>query len=180
MVADAVNDGAIGRVIGHEVSHAFDDQGRKVDENGENRDWWAPQDAAQYEALAQVIVEQYEQFEPIEGIHINGKLTLGENIADLAGTIVAYRAYLKSLNGEEAPVIDGFTGPQRFFIGAAQINRSKAREGYLREQLLSDPHSPAPYRTTGVMPNIPEFYEVWDVQEGDAMYKAPEDRVVIW
>jgi endothelin-converting enzyme/putative endopeptidase len=177
---DAVNYGAIGRVIGHEVSHAFDDQGRKVDENGENRDWWAPQDAAQYEALAQVIVEQYEQFEPIEGIHINGKLTLGENIADLAGTIVAYRAYLKSLNGEEAPVIDGFTGPQRFFIGAAQINRSKAREGYLREQLLSDPHSPAPYRTTGVMPNIPEFYEVWDVQEGDAMYKAPEDRVVIW
>jgi putative endopeptidase len=177
---DAVNYGAIGRVIGHEISHAFDDQGRKVDENGENRDWWAPQDAEKYEALAEAIVEQYEQFEPIDGIHINGKLTLGENIADLAGTIVAYRAYLKSLDGEEAPVIDGFTGPQRFFIGAAQINRSKAREGYLREQLLSDPHSPAPYRTTGVMPNIAEFYETWDVQEGDAMYKAPEDRVVIW
>jgi endothelin-converting enzyme/putative endopeptidase len=177
---DAVNYGAIGRVIGHEISHAFDDQGRKVDENGENRDWWAPQDAEKYEALAQIIVEQYAQFEPLDGIHINGELTLGENIADLAGTIVAYRAYLKSLNGNEAPVIDGFTGQQRFFIGAAQINRNKAREGALREQLLSDPHSPSEYRTTGVMPNIPEFYEVWDVREGDGMYKAPEDRVVIW
>ncbi len=177
---DAVNYGALGRVIGHEISHAFDDQGRKVDEKGENRDWWTPEDAAQYEALAQRIVEQYEQFEPIEGLNINGELTLGENIADLAGTIVAYRAYLRSLDGEEAPVIDGFTGKQRFFVGAAQINRSKAREGYLREQILSDPHSPAQFRTTGVMPNILEFYEVWDVKEGDGMYRAPKDRVVIW
>jgi endothelin-converting enzyme/putative endopeptidase len=177
---DAVNYGAIGRVIGHEISHAFDDQGRKVDENGENRDWWAPQDAEKYEALAQIIVEQYAQFEPLEGMHINGELTLGENIADLAGVIVAYRAYLKSLDGKQAPVIDGFTGQQRFFIGAAQINRSMSREGALREQLLSDPHSPSEYRTSGVMPNIPEFYDVWDVKEGDDMYKAPEDRVVIW
>ena len=177
---DAVNYGALGRVIGHEVSHAFDDQGRKVDENGENRDWWTQADAERYELLAQALAAQYEQFEPIEGLHINGQLTLGENIADLAGTIVAYRAYLKSLDGEPAPVIDGFTGPERFFIGAAQINRSKLREGYLREMLLSNPHSPPEYRTTGVVPNMPEFYEVFDVQPGDGHYRAPEDRVRIW
>lgn len=177
---DAVNYGALGRVIGHEVSHAFDDQGRKVDEKGENRDWWTEADAARYETLAQKLAAQYEEFEPLEGLHINGQLTLGENIADLAGTIVAYRAYLKSLDGKEPPVIDGFTGAERFFIGASQINRSKLREGYLREMLLSDPHSPPEYRTTGVVPNMTEFYAVFDVKPGDGHYRDSADRVRIW
>jgi len=177
---DAINYGAIGAGIGHEMSHAFDDQGRKVDEKGENRDWWTAEDAARYEARAAVLVEQFEQYEPIEGININGQLTLGENIADLAGLTIAYRAYQRSLDGREAPVIDGFTGNQRFFFGFANIWRTLAREGHLREILLSDPHSPGEYRVIGTLSNMPEFYEAFDVKEGDGLYRAPEDRVRIW
>lgn len=177
---DAINYGAIGAGIGHEMSHAFDDQGRKVDEKGENRDWWTAEDAARYEAKAAVLAEQFEQYEPIEGININGQLTLGENIADLAGLTIAYRAYQRSLDGGEAPVIDGFTGNQRFFFGFANIWRTLAREGHLREILLSDPHSPGEYRVIGTLSNMPEFYEAFDVKEGDELYRAPEDRVQIW
>ena len=177
---DAVNYGALGSTIGHEISHAFDDQGRKVDENGELRDWWTEEDAAKYEARAEKLVEQYTAYEPLEGIHVNGRLTLGENIADLAGLTVAYRAYLRSLDGEEAPVIDGMTGAQRFFMGMAQAERSKMREEFLREILLSDPHSPSEYRVNGIVANMPEFYEAFGVSEGDGHYKAPEERVQIW
>ncbi len=177
---DAINYGAIGAGIGHEMSHAFDDQGRKVDEKGENRDWWTAEDAARYEARAAVLAEQFSEYEPVEGININGQLTLGENIADLAGLTIAYRAYQRSLGGREAPVIDGYTGNQRFFFGFANIWRTLSREGHLREILLSDPHSPGEYRVIGTLSNMPEFYEAFEVTEGDGLYRAPEDRVRIW
>ena len=177
---DAVNYGAIGAAIGHEMLHAFDDQGRKIDEKGELRDWWAPDDAAEYERRAQKMIEQYNDYEPIEGLHINGELTLGENIGDHAGLTMAFRAYQLSLDGQEAPVIDGFTGEQRFFLGYAGVWRLKSREDFVREQVTSDPHSPAPYRVIGVVSNMPEFYEAFEVKEGDGHWRAPEDRVKIW
>lgn len=177
---DAYNYGAIGAAIGHEMLHAFDDQGRKFDEKGELRDWWTPEDAEEYKRRAQVMVEQYNQFEPIEGVNINGELTLGENIGDHAGLTMSYRAYKLSLDGAEAPVIDGFTGEQRFFMGFASDWRMKSREGRLREQLLSGPHSPPRYRVTGTVTNMPEFYEAFDVKEGDGHWLPPEERVKIW
>jgi predicted metalloendopeptidase len=177
---DAYNYGAIGAAIGHEMLHAFDNQGRKFDEKGELRDWWTAQDAEEYERRAQVMIDQYSEFEPVEGLHINGELTLGENIGDHAGLTMAFRAYQLSLDGKEAPVIDGFTGEQRFFMGYASDWRIKAREGFVREQILSDPHSPAPYRVRGVVSNMPEFYQAFDVKEGDGHWRAPEDRVKIW
>lgn len=177
---DAYNYGAIGAAIGHEMLHAFDNQGRKFDENGELRDWWTEADAEEYERRAQVMVDQYDQFEPIEGVHINGELTLGENIGDHAGLTMAFRAYRLSLDGEEAPVIDGFTGEQRFFMGFGSVWRMKSREGLLREQLLRGPHSPARYRVIGTVTNMPEFYEAFDVKEGDGHWLPPEERVKIW
>ncbi len=177
---DAVNYGAIGSVIGHEFSHGFDDQGRKFDGEGRLRDWWTEKDAAEYERRAQVLVAQYDKYEPVPGIHINGKVTLGENIADLAGMIMAHRAYRLSLDGQPDPVIDGFTGEQRLFIGFALGWRTKYRQELLREMLLSDPHSPARYRVNGVLRNLPEFYSVFGVKPGDAMYLPPEQRAKIW
>lgn len=177
---DAVNYGAIGAVIGHELSHAFDDQGRKVDEKGNLRDWWTAEDAAEYEARAAKLVEQFDQYEPIEGLHVNGRLTLGENIADLAGVRMAYDAYLKSLDGGEAPVIDDFTGRERFFIGYGQAWRAKYREGLLRELVLSDPHSPPRYRVNGIVPNLESWYQTFGVTAENALYIAPAERVKIW
>jgi putative endopeptidase len=177
---EAINYGAIGAAIGHEMLHAFDDQGRKIDEKGELRDWWAPEDAEEYERRTQKIIEQYNAFEPIEGLHVNGELTVGENIGDLAGLTMAYRAYELSLDGKPAPVIDGFTGEQRFFLGFGGVWRMKAREDFVREQVLSDPHSPEEYRVTGVVSNMPEFYEAFDVKEGDGLWRSAEDRVEIW
>lgn len=177
---DAVNYGGIGAAIGHEMLHAFDDQGRKIDEKGELRDWWAAEDAEEYERRTQKMVEQYSAYEPVDGLKINGELTLGENIGDHAGLTMAYRAYQLSLGGESSPVIDGFTGEQRFFLGFAGVWRMKSREEFVREQILSDPHSPAPYRVIGVVANMPEFYEAFDVKEGDGHWRAPEDRVKIW
>lgn len=177
---DAFNYGAIGAAIGHEMLHAFDDQGRKIDENGELRDWWAPEDAEEYERRTQKIIHQYNDYEPVEGLHINGELTVGENIGDLAGLSMAYRAYELSLDGKPAPVIDGFTGPQRFFLGFAGVWRIKSRDDFVRQQVLSDPHSPAKYRVIGVVSNMPEFYAAFDVKEGDRLWRAPEDRVEIW
>ncbi len=176
----AANYGAIGAAIGHEMLHAFDDQGRKIDEKGELRDWWAPEDAEEYERRARKIIDQYNGYEPVEGLHINGELTQGENIGDLAGLTMAYRAYELSLDGKPAPVIDGFTGQQRFFLGFANVWRIKSREDFVRQQVLSDPHSPAQYRVIGVVSNMPEFYEAFEVKEGDALWRAPEDRVRIW
>jgi putative endopeptidase len=177
---DAVNYGAIGAVIGHEISHGFDDQGRKSDGEGNLRDWWTPEDAAAFEQRATMLAEQYGAFEPLPGVRVNGRLTLGENIGDVSGVAIAYRAYRNSLQGRAAPTIDGWTGDQRFFLGYAQIWRSMAREQALRQQLLTDSHSPGMYRTNGVLANVPAFYEAFNVRPGDKMYLPPERRVKIW
>lgn len=179
-VDDAVNYGAIGAVIGHEFSHGFDDQGRKFDGTGRLEDWWVEPDAEQYEARSVGLVEQYDAYAPLPDQSVNGELTLGENIADLAGLIVAYRAWKISLGDEESPVIDGFTGPERFFIGYGVTWRSKVRDEYLLRMLLSDPHSPPRYRVDGVLRNMPEFYATFGVAAGDGMYLPEEQRVKIW
>lgn len=177
---DAVNYGAIGGVIGHEFSHGFDDQGRKSDGDGNLRDWWTEEDAQEFQARAAGLVEQFNGYSPIDGMNVNGELTLGENIGDLAGLTVAYRAYRLSLDGEEPPVIDGLTGDQRFFMGWAQVWRRLYREENLKQRLVTDPHSPSQYRTNGIVSHLPAFYEAFDVQEGDGMYLPPENRVKIW
>ncbi len=177
---DATNYGALGSTIGHEISHAFDDKGRAVDEKGELRDWWTEEDAARFKAQSTILVEQYNQYEPLPGLFVNGELTLGENIADLAGAAIAYRAYIRSLDGKPSPVIDGFTGEQRFFLSNAQSSRGKWRDGLMREIVTSDPHSPNEYRVNGIVKNMPEFYAAFDVKEGDDLYLPPEQRVAIW
>jgi putative endopeptidase len=175
----AINYGGIGAVIGHEISHHFDDQGRKFDPTGKLADWWTPQDVERFKTFTDKLVAQYNQFEPLPGQHVNGALTLGENIADLAGLTVAYAAYQKSLNGKAAPVIDGLTGDQRFFLGWAQVWRTKTREQALRQQLLSDPHSPGPQRVAMVR-NLDTWYAAFGAKPGDAAFLAPADRVRIW
>lgn len=176
----AVNYGAIGVVIGHEISHGFDDQGRKIDASGAIRDWWTAGDAERFEAEAKKFGAQYAGFEVVPGSFINPDLTMGENIADLAGVLVAHDAYKKSLGGEEAPVIDGLTGDQRFFLAYAQVWRAKAREDSLRNQVATDPHSPARYRTIAPLRNVDAWYEAFGITPDDAMYIAPEDRARIW
>jgi len=177
---DAVNYGGIVAVIGHEVSHAFDDQGRKSDGAGNLRDWWTAADAAAFQQRTDALAAQYDAYTPLEGMHVNGKLTLGENIGDLSGLAVAYRAYHNSLNGHEAPVIGGFTGDQRFFLGWAQVWRRIARDEALRNQILTDPHSPAQFRGNGPLVNNDAFYRAFGVKEGDRMYRPSEQRVRIW
>jgi putative endopeptidase len=177
---DAVNYGAIGAVIGHEVGHGFDDQGRKSDGSGNLRDWWTPGDAQAFEARTAKLGAQYAAINPIDDLHINPVLTMGENIGDLSGLAQAYRAYHVSLHGKEAPVIDGFTGDQRFFIGFAQIWRTKFRDAALRQQLLTDPHSPGMARAYVPLINNDAFDAAFGVKPGDKMYVAPEDRVKIW
>jgi endothelin-converting enzyme/putative endopeptidase len=177
---DAVNYGGIGAVIGHEIGHGFDDQGSKYDGTGNLRGWWTEQDRAAFDALGTRLVGQYDKFSPLEGLFVNGRLTLGENIGDLAGVAIAYKAYLESLNGKEPPVIDGFTGPQRFFMGWAQVWRGKIREDALRQRLLTDPHSPAQYRVNGPLRNMDAFYQAFTVKPQDPMYLPASDRVVIW
>jgi putative endopeptidase len=176
----AVNYGAIGAVIGHEITHAFDDQGRQSDGEGQLRDWWTTSDAALFGTQADRLKRQYEAFEPLPGLHINGSLTMGENIADLGGVLVAYDAYMASLGGKPAPVIDGYTGAQRFFLAYAQVWRGKIRDDALRQQLVSDPHSPGVFRANGTVRNVDAWYAAFDVKPGQKMYVAPEDRVRIW
>ena len=176
----AVNYGAIGMIIGHEISHGFDDQGRKVDANGVVRDWWTPQDAARFDAEAKVFGAQYARFEPVPGLHINPALTMGENIADYAGLQVAFDAYHRSLGGKPAPVIDGLTGDQRLFLGFAQAFRGKQREDSLREQVSGNPHSPDRFRVLGPLPNIDAWYAAFAVKPGDKMYIPPDKRARIW
>lgn len=176
----AINYGAIGVVIGHEISHGFDDQGRKIDANGAVRDWWTPQDAARFEAEAKKFGEQYAKYEAVPGAFVNPELTMGENIADLAGVLVAYDAYKRSMGGKEAPVIAGLTGDQRFFLAYAQVWRSKAREDDLRSQVTTDPHSPERFRTIGPLRNVDAWYQAFHVQPGDANYIPPEQRARIW
>ena len=177
---DAINYGAVGGVIGHEISHGFDDSGSQFDGDGNLVNWWTEDDRAAFDERAKVLVEQFNAFEPIEGMHINGELTLGENIGDLSGVAMAYRAYIKSLNGEEPPVIDGFTGPQRFFIGYAMSRKGKYQEASSVSRLASDPHSPLEYRVNGPYPNIDAFHEAFGTLEGDGMWLPPEQRVKIW
>ena len=177
---DAINYGAIGAVIGHEISHGFDDQGRKSDGDGNLRDWWTAEDAKRFEERATKLGAQFESYTPLPGMKINGRQTMGENIGDLSGIAVAYRAYKISLNGKEAPVIGGFTGDQRFFLGYAQIWRFKSRDEALRNQLLTDAHSPGYYRAFVPLTNIDAFYKAFNLKPGDKLYRAPEDRVKIW
>jgi putative endopeptidase len=177
---DAVNYGAIGAIIGHEMGHGFDDQGRRYDGNGVLRDWWTPKDGEEYMKRANQIVEQFNAYQPIPGLHVNGELTLGENIGDLTGVVIGHRAYLLSLKGQPAPTIDGLTGDQRFFMGWAQAWRQKQREDAVRQQVLSNPHAPDQFRAIGPLRNVPEFYTTFEVKDGDKMWLAPEERVKIW
>ena len=176
----AVNYGGIGAVIGHEMGHGFDDQGSKSDSLGVQRNWWTDDDRANFEKLTTALAAQYDQFEPVPGYFVDGNFTLGENIGDVGGLSLAYRAYKLSLDGEEAPVIDGLTGDQRFFLSWAQVWQRKYREDALIQRLTSDPHSPSEFRVNGVVRNFDEWYEAFDVQPEDALYLAPEDRVRIW
>ncbi len=178
----AVNYGAIGGVIGHEIGHGFDDQGSKSDGTGALRDWWTPADKANFEKLTGALVAQYDAYCPLDDgkTCINGRLTLGENIGDLGGLSMAYRAYKLSLGGKEAPVIDGLTGDQRFFMAWAQVWRNKSREEYLRQQLRTDSHSPADYRINGIVRNFDEWYKAFNIQPGDKLYLPPEKRLRIW
>ncbi|WP_028924324.1 M13 family metallopeptidase [Pseudonocardia acaciae] len=177
---DAVNYGAIGAVIGHEISHAFDDQGRQYDGDGNLRDWWTPEDAQRFTAKTKALVAQYNAYQPLPDAHVNGELTLGENIADLSGLTVAHRAYQASLAGKPSSVIDGFTGDQRFFLGFGQIWRTKEREESLRTGLLTDPHSPGLFRSNGVVTNVDAFYQAFDLKPTDKLFKPPADRIHIW
>ena len=177
---DAVNYGAIGAVIGHEIIHGFDDQGRKIDANGAVRDWWGADDGKRFEERAKVFGDQYAKYEAAPGAFVNPDLTMGENIADLAGLLVTLDAYRKSLNGKDAPVIDGLTGEQRLFLAFAQVWRGKAREDAIRNQVATDPHSPQRFRLLGPTRNIEAWYQAFGVKPGDAMYIAPEQRAKIW
>ena len=178
----AVNYGGIGAVIGHEITHGFDDQGRKSDGNGMLRDWWTADDAAKFEAQAAKLGAQYEavNFPQLPGLHIIGKQTMGENIGDLGGILMALDAYHMSLKGKPAPVIDGFTGDQRVFLGWAQVWRTLQRDGALRQQLMTNPHSPGNIRAFAPLRNVDAWYQAFGVKEGDAEYVKPEDRVRIW
>ncbi|MFL6594284.1 MAG: M13 family metallopeptidase, partial [Chthoniobacterales bacterium] len=176
----AINYGAIGGVIGHELTHGFDDQGRKFDTEGKLRDWWTPDDAKQFEERAAVLGAQYSQYEPLPGAKVNGQLTMGENIADLGGLTIALDAYRASLNGQPAPVIDGLTGDQRVFLGWAQAWRGKVKDDYVRKQVVSDPHSPRQYRVNGPARNIDDWYTAFGVKAGEKLYVDPKERVRIW
>ena len=177
---DAVNYGAIGAVIGHEMGHGFDDQGSKSDENGILRKWWNARDEESFKALTDKLALQYSKFEALPGLFVNGRLTLGENVGDLGGLNVALEAYKISLDGKPAPEIDGFTGIQRFYLGFAQIWRRLTREEALRNQVVADPHSPAEFRANGTVRNMDEWYEAFAVKEGAKLYLPHEQRVRIW
>lgn len=176
----AVNYGGIGAVIGHEMGHGFDDQGSKSDALGVQRNWWTDEDRANFDVLTTALAAQYAQFEPVPGYFIDGDFTLGENIGDVGGLSLAYRAYKIALNGEEAPIIDGLTGDQRFFLSWAQVWRAKYRDEALVQRLTSDPHSPPEFRVNGVVRNFAEWYAAFDVQPEDMLYLAPEERIRIW
>ncbi|MGL5361225.1 MAG: M13 family metallopeptidase [Shewanella sp.] len=177
---DAVNYGGIGAVIGHEISHGFDDQGAKYDGDGNLRDWWTDKDREEFQKRGKQLAAQYSQYEALPGKFVNGEFTLGENIGDLGGLTVAARSYLMSLNGQSAKVIDGLTGEQRFFMGWSQVWRRNYRDEELGRRLLTDPHSPSHFRAMGTPRNIEAFYRAFELQESDKMYLAPNDRVKIW
>jgi putative endopeptidase len=176
----AVNFGAIGAVIGHEMIHGFDDEGRKFDGAGMLSSWWTDAEARQFEERAAVLGRQFDTYEPFPGLHLKGDLTMGENIADLGGAMVALEAYHHSLGDKPAPVIDGHTGDQRFFLGFAQSWREKSTDETIRQQIVSNPHAPEQYRVNGVVRNMDAWYQAFDVKPGDKLFLAPESRVRIW
>jgi putative endopeptidase len=175
----AVNYGAVGGVLGHEVSHGFDDIGALFDKDGDLKNWWTPQDMATFQARAKQLADQYSSYEPLPGLHINGQQTSSENIADVAGLATAWDAYRLSLNGAPPPVIDGFTAEQRFFLGWAQNYRAKFREAALRRQIVTDVHAAAPYRALTVR-NLDAWYPAFEVKPGQKLYLEPAQRVKIW
>ncbi len=177
---DAVNYGGIGAVIGHEISHGFDDQGSKYDGDGNLKSWWTPIDRQAFEAITKRLVDQFSEYSPLPGKYVDGKLTLGENIADLSGLAIAHKAYRLSLDGKEPPVIDGWTGDQRFFLGWSQVWRRKYRDAEMMRRLLTDPHAPSWYRANGPVINIDAFYDAFDVQPEDALYRPKEERIKLW
>jgi putative endopeptidase len=176
----AINYGAVGISIGHEISHAFDDKGSQYDGDGNLRNWWTKEDGEKFAARGKMLVAQYNGYSPVPGYNVNGELTLGENIADNAGLIMATRAYKIYLKGKPAPVIDGYTAEQRIFLGMAQARRGKARDAALIQQVKSDPHSPSEFRVNGSLKNHPGFYDAFGVKEGDKMYLPPDQRVIFW
>jgi predicted metalloendopeptidase len=175
----AFNYGAIGAVIGHEISHSFDNNGAAFDAQGKMRNWWTAADLQRFEQAGQALADQYDTYEPFPGLHVNGKLTLGENIADVAGLAASYDAYRASLHGKEAPVIGGFTGDQRFFIAYAQSWASKMREAALRQRIATDGHAPGQYRALTVR-NLDAWYAAFGVEPGDKLYLPPDRRVKVW
>jgi predicted metalloendopeptidase len=177
---DAVNYGAIGAVIGHEISHGFDDRGSRYDADGNLHDWFTPEDHAKFAAKTKALVAQYAAYEPVPGFHVNGELTLGENIADNSGLAIAYKAYEISLGGAPAPVIDGLTGEQRLFYGFVQVWRGKSRDNEAVVRIKTDPHSPPSVRATAPLVNQEAFYQAFGIKPGDKMYLPPERRVSIW
>ena len=177
---DAVNYGAIGVTIGHEISHAFDDKGSQYDGDGKLNNWWSDQDRRIFDEKTKKLVDQYSKYEPVPGININGELTLGENIADLAGAKASFRAYKISLKGNRSPLIDGLTGEQRFFIGSAQSDRVKFRKEIEEMRVATDPHSPARFRIDGVLVNMEEFHQAFNTKEGDKLFRDVEDIIKIW
>jgi putative endopeptidase len=178
---DAVNYGAEGGGIGHEISHGFDDQGSKYDADGTLREWWTRQDRKAFDARTDALAKQYDQYEPLPRMHINGKLTLTENLADLGGLVIAHKAYHIALSGKAAPVLNGYTGDQRFYIAYGQSWREKMRDATLRELILSDEHSPSIYRVEGVVRNDDGWYAAFpEIKPGDKLYLPPNQRVHIW
>jgi len=176
----AVNYGAIGAVIGHEIMHGFDDQGRKFDENGAAKDWWTKEDAERFKALTAELGKQYSSYEAAPGVFINGEFTMGENIGDMSGLEVAYEAYKLALGGRPAPVVDGLTGDQRFFLAFAQAWRGEQRDDAIKTQVASDPHSPRRYRVIGPLRNLDAWYSAFKVGPDSKFYIAPDKRVRIW
>ena len=176
---DAVNYGGIGTVIGHEITHGFDDQGSRFDATGRKRDWWTEDDRIEFDRLASRLVEQFDEYEVAEGARVNGKLTLGENIADLGGVAIALAA-LREAVGVDAPLVDGLTSDQRFFLAYATMWRQNATEPYVRMMVNVDPHAPAQFRVNGPLSNVPDFAAAFGVPDGSPMARAPEDRVRIW
>ena len=176
----AVNYGAMGAIIGHELTHGFDDQGSQYDAKGDWKEWWTEDDKKRFEELTRALVKQFDQYEPMEGEHINGQLTLGENIADLGGLVIAYDALQELQKREPQPTLDGFTPNQRFFISFAQSERVNIRPEFLKQKLMIDPHSPGEFRVIGPVSNFDEFYEAFNCSKGDKLYLPKEKRVMIW
>ena len=177
---DAVNYGAIGMVIGHEMTHGFDDQGRQYDKDGNLKDWWTPEDAAKFKKKVQVVIDQYSQYTVLNGLHVNGALTQGENLADIGGITIAYQAFKNTPEGKSDKKIDGLTPDQRFFLSFAQIWRIKDRDERMRTRINTDPHSPEMYRVNGPLFNTPAFYKAFNIQPGDKLYRPENERVKVW